>query len=128
MLRPRRVPTAFAALAAVLSLAVAGCDSPGSPDAAGTPHQRASHASGHASHTAGDSPSSRPTHHKTKQPTGPPMLLDSIAPLSDTTVGVAMPISIVFTDPVKASARREIEDHISLTTSVTRRTAQTSWT
>jgi lipoprotein-anchoring transpeptidase ErfK/SrfK len=46
------------------------------------------------------------------------MLLDSIAPLSDTTVGVAMPISIVFTDPVKVSARREIEEHISLTTSV----------
>ncbi|MBF4162132.1 L,D-transpeptidase [Nocardioides sp. CBS4Y-1] len=46
------------------------------------------------------------------------MLLDSIAPLSDTTVGVAMPLSIVFTDPVKASARAEIERHIHLETSV----------
>jgi lipoprotein-anchoring transpeptidase ErfK/SrfK len=45
------------------------------------------------------------------------MYLDSIAPLSGTTVGVAMPISMVFTDPVKPSARREIEQHIRLTTS-----------
>ena len=45
------------------------------------------------------------------------MLLDSIAPLSGTTVGVAMPISMVFTDPVKVSARKGIEEHIALTTS-----------
>jgi lipoprotein-anchoring transpeptidase ErfK/SrfK len=51
-------------------------------------------------------------------PTGPPMLLESIAPLSGTTVGVAMPISMVFTHPVKVSARRRIEQHIRLTTSV----------
>ncbi|MGZ4664807.1 MAG: L,D-transpeptidase [Frankiaceae bacterium] len=51
-------------------------------------------------------------------PTGPPMLLDSIAPLSGTTVGVAMPISMVFTDPVKVSARKRIEHQIRLTTSV----------
>jgi lipoprotein-anchoring transpeptidase ErfK/SrfK len=46
------------------------------------------------------------------------MLLNSIAPLSGSTVGVAMPISIVFTDPVKASARKQIEGHIHVTTSV----------
>jgi len=45
------------------------------------------------------------------------MLLDSIAPLSGTTVGIAMPISIVFTDPVKTSARRKIEKNLHLTTS-----------
>lgn len=45
------------------------------------------------------------------------MLLDSIAPLSGTTVGVAMPISITFTDPVKISARKQVEEHIKLTTS-----------
>jgi lipoprotein-anchoring transpeptidase ErfK/SrfK len=45
------------------------------------------------------------------------MLLDGIAPLSGTTVGVAMPISISFTDPVKASARKQIEQHIQLKTS-----------
>jgi lipoprotein-anchoring transpeptidase ErfK/SrfK len=46
------------------------------------------------------------------------MLLDGIAPLSGTTVGVAMPISISFTDPVKVSARKRVEEHIRLRTSV----------
>ena len=46
------------------------------------------------------------------------MLLDGIAPLSGTTVGVAMPISISFTDPVKVSARKRVEEHIRLKTSV----------
>lgn len=46
------------------------------------------------------------------------MYLDGIEPVSGTTVGVAMPISMYFTDPVKASARKRIEKHIKLTTSV----------
>ncbi|MFC1418128.1 L,D-transpeptidase [Streptacidiphilus cavernicola] len=46
------------------------------------------------------------------------MLLDSIAPQSGSTVGVAMPISVVFSKPVAASARAEIEKHLKLTTSV----------
>ncbi len=46
------------------------------------------------------------------------MLLEGIAPLSHTTVGVAMPISITFTDPVKVKARKRVEQHIKLTTSV----------
>jgi lipoprotein-anchoring transpeptidase ErfK/SrfK len=45
------------------------------------------------------------------------MLLDGIAPISGTSVGVAMPISMVFTHPVKFSARKRIEQHITLTTS-----------
>ena len=51
-------------------------------------------------------------------PTGPPMLLESIAPARGATVGVAMPTSMVFTHPVKVSARKRIEQHIKLTTSV----------
>jgi lipoprotein-anchoring transpeptidase ErfK/SrfK len=46
------------------------------------------------------------------------MLLETIAPLSGSTVGVAMPISIIFTHPVKLSARKHVEQHIKLTTSV----------
>src|SRR5689334_21181436 len=45
------------------------------------------------------------------------MLLDGIAPLGGTTVGVAMPLSIAFTTPVKPSARKRIEKHIELKTS-----------
>ncbi|HET7723469.1 MAG TPA: L,D-transpeptidase [Propionibacteriaceae bacterium] len=45
------------------------------------------------------------------------MQLQSIAPLERTTVGVAMPISIVFSAPVNASAHKDIEQHITLATS-----------
>jgi lipoprotein-anchoring transpeptidase ErfK/SrfK len=45
------------------------------------------------------------------------MLIDSIAPLDGTAVGVAMPISIVFSKPVKADARKDIEQHITVATS-----------
>ena len=46
------------------------------------------------------------------------MLLDSITPSTGSTVGVAMPISVVFTDPVAPSARAGIERHLKVTTSV----------
>jgi lipoprotein-anchoring transpeptidase ErfK/SrfK len=103
---------AFAVVVAGLLLLVAGCDGSGA-----TPH-----AAGHGVSPAGApvTPQRAPLATPTLKayPTGPPMLLDSIAPLSGTTVGVAMPISMVFTNPVKASARRRIERHIELTTSV----------
>ncbi|WP_269855503.1 L,D-transpeptidase [Streptomyces sp. RPT161] len=46
------------------------------------------------------------------------MLLDSITPSSGSTVGVAMPISVVFSNPVAPSARANIERHLKVTTSV----------
>lgn len=52
------------------------------------------------------------------KPKGPPMLLDTIVPVDGTTVGVAMPVSVVFTDPVAASARAGIERHMKISTSV----------
>jgi lipoprotein-anchoring transpeptidase ErfK/SrfK len=45
-----------------------------------------------------------------------PMLLDSITPAGGT-VGVAMPISVVFTDAVAPSARAAIERHLKVTAS-----------
>jgi lipoprotein-anchoring transpeptidase ErfK/SrfK len=47
-----------------------------------------------------------------------PMLLNTITPANGSTVGVAMPVSVVFTDPVAASARAAIERHMKVTTSV----------
>jgi lipoprotein-anchoring transpeptidase ErfK/SrfK len=94
-----------------LALALTACNGSGStPDAGRTPHSRASHSATPSASTT--TPTKKPS------PTGPPMLLDSIAPLSGTSVGVAMPISIVFTDPVKPSARAGIEEHVALRTSV----------
>ena len=58
------------------------------------------------------SASPKPTH-----PTGPPMLLNSITPASGGTVGVAMPISVVFTKDVAKSARKAVEQHLEVTTS-----------
>jgi lipoprotein-anchoring transpeptidase ErfK/SrfK len=58
-------------------------------------------------------PSPSPTH-----PSGPPMLLDSITPEPGATVGVAMPISVVFSDPVASSARKTVEQALHVTTSV----------
>jgi len=93
---------------ACLALTVAGCSTsdPAPQRVANAPH----HSDASATHA--------PKPKKKHFPKGPPMLLDAIVPLSGTTVGVAMPISIDFTTPVKVSARKEIEQHIKLTTSV----------
>jgi lipoprotein-anchoring transpeptidase ErfK/SrfK len=110
----RRFRAPIAVALAGLVLALSGCAaSDPSPDSAGSPSDKASPSAG-----ASGSPTATPSPKKKHFPTGPPMLLEGIAPLSDTTVGVAMPISITFTDPVKPSARRRVESHIRLTTSV----------
>ncbi|WP_329569531.1 L,D-transpeptidase [Kitasatospora sp. NBC_01266] len=56
-------------------------------------------------------PSPSPSH-----PSGSPLQLDSITPADGSTVGVAMPISIVFSHPVAASARAAVEQHLKVTT------------
>jgi lipoprotein-anchoring transpeptidase ErfK/SrfK len=61
------------------------------------------------------SPSAKPT---TPKPLGPPMLLDTITPQTGTTVGVAMPISVVFSNPVATSARAGVEKAMKISTSV----------
>jgi lipoprotein-anchoring transpeptidase ErfK/SrfK len=68
-----------------------------------------------SSSPAKPTPSPKPTKPK---PKGPPMLLDTITPATGTTVGVAMPVSVVFTNPVATSARANIEKHLKLSTSV----------
>jgi lipoprotein-anchoring transpeptidase ErfK/SrfK len=46
------------------------------------------------------------------------MLLDTITPQTGSTVGVAMPISVVFSNPVATSARAGIEKAMKISTSV----------
>ncbi|MEY9965865.1 lipoprotein-anchoring transpeptidase ErfK/SrfK [Streptacidiphilus sp. MAP12-16] len=70
-------------------------------------------ASAGASAGASASASPSPTH-----PDGPPVQLDSITPVDGSTVGVAMPVSIVFTDSVASSARAAVEQHLKVTTSI----------
>ncbi|MGP3774377.1 L,D-transpeptidase [Streptomyces sp. SDT5-1] len=80
--------------------------------------------------SAGDSPSSSPSTSSspsrstsskaspsTTKPKPPPMLLDSITPQSGATVGVAMPVSVVFTNPVAAKARANVEKHLKVSAS-----------
>ena len=81
------------------------------PSASSTTSSTASAAS---TPTASPTPSAPPTTH----PAGPAMLLNTIEPESGSTVGVAMPVSIVFSNPVATSARAGIENAIKITTSV----------
>ena len=105
------------AVVAGLLLMVAGCTGSGSTRET-APSATSSHSPTRSpTHSPTPSPSSSPTPKKKHYPKGPPMLLNSIAPLSGTMVGVAMPISIVFTEPVKKTARAGIERHIEVTTS-----------
>ncbi|WP_037762728.1 L,D-transpeptidase [Streptomyces sp. 142MFCol3.1] len=64
--------------------------------------------SGKPTATASPSPS---------KPAGPPMLLETITPQTGSTVGVAMPISVIFTNPVAQKARADIEKHMKVTSS-----------
>ena len=131
--RRRRFGAGIVAIAAAVLLLVAGCgqqpdgsakgDSPTSTPAAGnSPGGQGSASSGSdPSGGAGATTSAKPDPGKSSTPdypTGPPMLLDSIVPVGKSTVGVAMPIVIVFSTPVKTSARADIERAIKLTTSI----------
>lgn len=62
-------------------------------------------------------PSAPATSSKPKPPPPPKMLLNSIIPTGGTTVGIAMPIIVVFTDSVKESARKGIEKAMKLSAS-----------
>src|SRR6201746_2026944 len=110
----RSLRATFVVAMAGLMLMVAGCTGSDSPGAAAPPRST----SPGAKTSSAPTPTAPPKPKKKHYPKGPPMLLEGIAPLSGTTVGVAMPISIAFTDPVKVSARKRIEEHIKLTTSV----------
>jgi lipoprotein-anchoring transpeptidase ErfK/SrfK len=113
---PRPARTALALAACGVLLTLVGCGSNGTSPNAADPPSSTPTSLPPSTPSQASSPTSSPT--KKAFPTGPPMLLDSIAPLSATTVGVAMPISIIFTTPVKPSARKDIEEHIQLKTSV----------
>ncbi|MFD7298609.1 Ig-like domain-containing protein [Streptomyces sp. NPDC059897] len=70
-----------------------------------------------SSKSSSPSPSpSKPSPSSTK-PKGPPMLLNTITPQTGATVGVAMPVSVVFTNPVAAKARANVEKHMKVSAS-----------
>jgi lipoprotein-anchoring transpeptidase ErfK/SrfK len=114
--RSRR--SSFALVVAGLLVVASGCAGLGSSSDSSDPPAASGGSGGSSTTSHPTTPSATPKPKKKHYPKGPPMLLEGIAPLSDTTVGVAMPISISFTDPVKAKARKRIEEHIALTTSV----------
>lgn len=107
-------------LLGAMALGLSGCGGHTSPHAAGSPTAAAGGGSSSASApVAGGSSSASPgTASASATPQRPQMLLDTIEPETGTTVGVAMPVSVVFSKPVAASARADIEKHLRLTTSV----------
>src|SRR5674476_1427477 len=100
MNHPRRPRYLIGGIGVGLMLVLAGCAQPRSSlgASAAPTAQSSSTASASPSSTSSSTPSPTPP----PEPQGPPMLIDSIAPLDGATVGVAMPISIVFSKPVKA--------------------------
>jgi lipoprotein-anchoring transpeptidase ErfK/SrfK len=102
------VVAVVAAMAAGVSACGGGSDSSGGRAA----DQLATEKAGVAPAPKSSQPKSSPT------PQRPKMLLNTIAPPTGTTVGVAMPISVNFSKPVASSARADIEKHLKLTTSV----------
>ncbi|MFJ2650475.1 Ig-like domain-containing protein [Streptomyces sp. NPDC087420] len=105
---------ALAATAALLGATACGASASASGSATGAASGAGAGTATHAAHAAHPAAAS-PT---PSRPAGPPMLLDTIAPRTGTTVGVAMPVSVNFTDPVAPSARAGIEKQLKLTTSV----------
>jgi lipoprotein-anchoring transpeptidase ErfK/SrfK len=98
-------------IALVAGAVLAGTSACGGHDAA------SSAAGGKTSASASVTPSGTPSPTK-PTPKGPPMLLNTITPMDGSTVGVAMPVSVIFTDPVATSARANVEKHIKIATSV----------
>jgi lipoprotein-anchoring transpeptidase ErfK/SrfK len=97
-------------IALLVSAVLAGTSAcGGNAEASGTPTDAKTSATPKPSASA---------HPKPTHPTGPPMLLNTITPKSGATVGVAMPISVVFSNPVGTSARATIEKHLKVTSSV----------
>ncbi|WP_018531244.1 Ig-like domain-containing protein [Streptomyces sp. HmicA12] len=95
----------IALVTVAMLVGVSACSGSGSDQAGGTSDGKAS---GKPSASASPSPT---------KPKGPPMLLETIMPQSGTKVGVAMPISVVFTDPVAAKARASVEKHMKVSAS-----------
>lgn len=105
-----RTGLGMALLAAAALAGTSACN--GGSSSAATP---TSGTTASASASVKPSATAKPTPSK---PAGPPMLLDTIVPMNGSTVGVAMPISVVFSNPVAISARPNVEKHLKLTTSV----------
>ena len=115
----------IALLAGAVLACTSACGGSASATASGTKASASTGASSSTTTGGGSSTSptasSKPTPTSTPSPThpaGPAMLLNTIEPESGSTVGVAMPISVVFSDPVATSARAAIEKAMKVTTSV----------
>ncbi|SEK77399.1 L,D-transpeptidase [Streptacidiphilus jiangxiensis] len=103
----------IALLAGAVAFGASGCGGSASATSAkGSASPVAGGASASTSASASPSASPSPTH-----PAGPPLQLDTIYPLDGETVGVAQPISIVFTHSVASSARKAVEQALKVTTS-----------
>ncbi|MFJ9610083.1 Ig-like domain-containing protein [Kitasatospora sp. NPDC101176] len=107
----KRKGAGLALLTAVVLAGASGCDGTASAGRASTAATPQPGTSAGADGGAGTSGSPSPS-----QPSAPPLQIDSITPADGSTVGVAMPVSIVFSHPVAASARAAVEQQLKVTT------------
>ena len=103
--------------------AAAGTWTPGSPFAVGVAYTLSASATPSGgkggSGGSGGKPTTDTVPFTVETPgSGSSMLLDSITPEKDAVVGVAMPVSIVFSNPVADSARAAVDKQLKVTTSV----------
>ena len=119
----RRVAAAIAW--GLVLLSVASCstsdpsaDSSGSRSAEPAPSTPAASGTPGASASEGAAPSATPSGRQRPQSAGPAVAISSIAPETGARVGVAMPISVVFSQTVSPSQHRQVEKHLDVTTSV----------
>ncbi|MBA8794454.1 lipoprotein-anchoring transpeptidase ErfK/SrfK [Friedmanniella endophytica] len=129
--RARAATLAVAALTATALASLTGCGpsasgsvAGGAPTGTGTQSSSGSSSASSSASSSSAKPSSSAKASSTpaakpSYPSGPPMLLDSIVPTDGSTVGVAMPIVVVFSDPVKSAARKAIEQAMHLTSTKT---------
>ncbi|MBP0456988.1 L,D-transpeptidase [Streptomyces bomunensis] len=103
----RRSSIGMALLTGAVLVGVSACGGNADAKTSASDNKAGSASSAKASPDAKPSPS---------KPTAPPMLLDTIVPRGGT-VGVAQPISVVFSNPVAKSARADVEKHLKITTS-----------
>ncbi|WP_245687652.1 L,D-transpeptidase, partial [Streptacidiphilus griseoplanus] len=113
----------MALLAGAISASACACGAGGSTSGSAAALDGGTGTGGSARPSAASSPSPAQSQSPSAspsptRPSGPPLLLDSLAPADSATVGVAMPVSIVFTHPVAAGARKAVEQHLQVSSSV----------
>lgn len=113
-----RLPGVIAAGVSIVAVSLTGCSSSDPSGSADPVASSSAPATATPSTSPAPSPSASATPTKKASTAGPAVAIRSIAPTNGETVGVAMPISVVFDQTVSESLRKRVEKHLVVTSSV----------